>query len=47
LLKYHFHIQNPELLSDDEWAENYHQLMWVLGFEAKRFSLEKGEKLAI
>lgn len=42
LLSYHFHITNPEKLTDEEYSEKWQQLKWVLAFEARRFSGESG-----
>jgi hypothetical protein len=39
MLKYFFKIQNPELLSDNEFYENWEQLVWVRKFLAKTSTL--------
>jgi hypothetical protein len=35
MLKYFFKIKNPELLSDNEFYENWEQLVWVRKYLAK------------
>lgn len=37
LLRYHFHL-NPDLLSDDEWAQRWGELEWVLKQEANKIT---------
>jgi len=34
-LRYYFHIQNPEDLSDEEWAMRVRELEWVRTQESK------------
>ena len=34
-LRYYFHIQDPESLSDEEWARRMKELEWVRRQEAK------------
>lgn len=41
------HIAFPEKLTDEEWSEKHKQLIWVLGFENKRFNLKQGQTLRI
>lgn len=44
---YHMGIGFPENLSDEEWSLKHRQLIWVLDFEERRFSLKQGEKIEI
>ena len=45
MLSFHFKIQDPEKLTNEEWAEKWQQLKWVLWFDAKRHDAKPGEKV--
>ena len=34
-LRYYMHIASPDLLSDEEWARAFHDLVWIREQEAK------------
>jgi hypothetical protein len=34
-LRYYFDIDDPDALSDEEWAERWHELQWIRNDEAK------------
>jgi len=38
LLKFHFGIQSPQELTDDEYMEQWEMLQFALSFEAARYS---------
>ena len=43
MLAYHFKIPFPEDLTDEVFWDKWEQLRWILFFEAKRNSKEKGD----
>ena len=47
MLSYHFKIPHPEQLTNEEWAEKWQQLKFVLWFEAKRHDAKPGENIAL
>ena len=46
-MMYHLHINSPEDLTEEQWANRHRQLLWVLDFENKRYNLGEGETLPI
>lgn len=38
-LRYYFHIQNPEDLTDEEWAMRLKELEWIRREEAKAYKM--------
>lgn len=34
-LRYYMHIPNPELLSDEDWAARFSELVWIRSKEAE------------
>lgn len=41
LLQFHFNITSPELLTDEEFEEQWERLQFALWFEAQRYSGDK------
>jgi hypothetical protein len=35
LMRYYYHVQDPESLSDEEWANYYNELIWIRKKEAQ------------
>jgi hypothetical protein len=35
-LRYYLHIDDPDALSDDDWASSWQALQWIREQEAKR-----------
>lgn len=34
-LRYYLHVPNPELLSDEDWAARFSELVWIRKTEAE------------
>jgi hypothetical protein len=46
LIRFHFGA-DPDEMTDEQFAERWQELRWVLAFESKRFSLKDEETLEI